>query len=93
MNSLVVKGFKIGTKNFASLQVGVFKADKIGRIGGQFPTLALCTLHEPYMIPGLVPTGFKDFLVFSVILLDSTNFLRTLFENLINVFFLINSKI
>ena len=61
MNLLVVKGFKIGTKNFASLYVGVFKADKIGRNGGQFPTVALCTLHESHMIPGLVPTGLRIF--------------------------------
>ena len=53
MNSLVVKGFKIGAKDFASLQVGVFKADKIGPNGGQLPRLALCTLDEPYMTPGL----------------------------------------
>ena len=29
VNSLVVKGFKIGSKNFASLLVGVFKANKL----------------------------------------------------------------
>ena len=56
----------------------VFKANKIGHNGGEFPMLALCSLPEPYMIPGLVPTAFKGVLVLSVILLDSTSFLRTL---------------
>ena len=32
---LVVNDSKIGTKNFASLYVDVFKADKIGLKGGQ----------------------------------------------------------
>ena len=40
VNSLVVKGFKIGTKNFASLLVGVFKNSKIDRNGSQCFTLA-----------------------------------------------------
>ena len=47
MNSLVVKGFKIDIKNFAGLQVEVFKADKPGPNGGQFSMLALCTLYKP----------------------------------------------
>ena len=33
------------------------------RNGGQFSTLALRTLHEPYITPGLLHTGFSDFLV------------------------------
>ena len=50
VDSFFVKGFKISTKNFTSLKVGVFKAAKIGRNGGQFSTLALCTLNELYMM-------------------------------------------
>ena len=78
VNSLVVKGFKIGTKNFADLSVGVFKTDKIGRNGGRSSTFALCTLHEPGITRGLLPTSFNDLPFFSVILVDSTSFLRTL---------------
>ena len=81
MNSIVAKGFKTGTKNFVSFYVGVFKTDKIGRNGGQFPTPDLRNLHELYMTLGLVPTGFKDFLVFSVILLDSTRWAEVFAQN------------
>ena len=35
----------MGTKNLARLYVGVFKADKIGRNGGQPSTCCLCTLQ------------------------------------------------
>ena len=41
VNSLDVKGAKMGTKNLASLYAGVPIADKIGRNGGQPPTLVL----------------------------------------------------
>ena len=61
----VVKGFKIWTKNFTNL---LEEADKLVWNGEQLFTIALCTLHEPYIIPGLLPTGFNDFLVFSDIL-------------------------
>ena len=43
----LVNGSKIGTKYFASLYVGVCKADKIGLKGGQPLTRFLCTLQEP----------------------------------------------
>ena len=33
--SFLLKGFNMGTKNLARLYVGVCKADKIGRNGGQ----------------------------------------------------------
>ena len=82
VNLLVVKGFENGTKNFTNLHV--FKADKISRNGEQFSTLALRTLHKPFITPGLLPTGFNNFLFF-VILLDSTS--------LIIVLFLFDSKI
>ena len=76
VSSFVCKGFKIGTKVFklGSLQVRVFKAYKFDQYGRQFSTLDLCTLLEPYITAGLLPTGFKDFLFFSVIILDSTIF-------------------
>ena len=45
--------------------------------------------HTSMITTDLLPTDFNDFLVFSVAQLDSTTF----FENLINVFFLIDSKI
>ena len=44
---LSVSGSKIGTKYFASLYVGVCKADKIGLKDGQPLTHFLCTLQEP----------------------------------------------
>ena len=48
----------------------VVKADKIGENGREFPTLVLCTLHKWHTTPGLLPRGFNNFLVFSVILLE-----------------------
>ena len=56
---LVVNGSKIGTKYLASLYVGVCKADKIGLKGGQPSTHFSCILQDPYIIPGLVTTGFR----------------------------------
>ena len=52
----------IGTKNFAKLYVEVPIADKIGRNGGisLVTESNLWTLHNPYMIPGLLPYGFKN---------------------------------
>ena len=44
---LLVNGSKIGTKYFASLYVGVSKADKIGLKGGLSSIHFLCTLQEP----------------------------------------------
>ena len=44
VNSLTVKGDKIGTKNFARLYVGVPIADKMGRKEGQLSMIGLCTL-------------------------------------------------
>ena len=61
---LVVTGSKLGTKYFASLYVGVCKAEKIGLKGGQRSTNFLCTLQKPYIIPGLVPTWFQISLCF-----------------------------
>ena len=66
MYLLVVNGSKIGTKNLASLYVaGVCKADKSSIKGGQPWTHFLCTLQEPYIITGLVLTGFRCFRVSS----------------------------
>ena len=72
---LLVNGSKISTKYFASLYVGVCKSDKIGMKGGQPLTHFLCTLQEPYIIPGLVLIGFGYFRVSSDLLLESTSFL------------------
>ena len=70
---LLVNGSKIGTKYFASLYVGVWKADKIGLKGGQPSTHFLCTLQEPCIIPSLVPTSFRCLRVSSDMLLESTS--------------------
>ena len=61
----------MGTKNLARLYAGVCKADKIGRNGGQPSTCCLCTLQFPYIIPGLVPTGFTNLRISFDILLES----------------------
>ena len=55
---LLVNGSEIGTKYFASLYVGVCKANKFGLKDEKPSTHFLCTLQEPYIIPGLVLTGF-----------------------------------
>ena len=44
VNSLTVKGDKIGTKNFARLYVGVPTADKMARKEAQLSMIGLCTL-------------------------------------------------
>ena len=67
----------------------MFKADKIGQNDGQF-TLTLFTLYKPYIIPGLLPSGFNDFLFFFS---SHTVRLNKFFENLINLFVLVDSKI
>ena len=72
---LLVNGSKIGTKYFASFYASVFKADKIDLKGGEEPTHFLCTLQEPYIIPGLVLTSFRCLSVSSDMLLESTRFL------------------
>ena len=56
---LVINDSKIGTRYFESLYVGACKADKIGLNGGELSTHFFCTLQEPYIIAGLVPTGFR----------------------------------
>ena len=72
---LVANSSKIGTRCYTSLYVVLCKADKIGLRGGQLSTHFLCTLQEPYIIPGLVPTGFRCLRVSSDMLLESTSFL------------------
>ena len=59
VHSLVVRGSSIGTKNFASLYVGVPMADKIGLKDGRPSVTILRTLAKPYIIPGLEPEGLK----------------------------------
>ena len=54
-NSIYVRGDKIGTKNFANLQVGVPIVDKIGWNLGQLLITGLWTFGLPYKIPGLEP--------------------------------------
>ena len=49
VNSLTVKGDKIGTKNFTRVYVLVLVpiADKMGRKEGQLSVISLCTLTLP----------------------------------------------
>ena len=47
VNSLAVKGDKIGTKNIARLYVGVPIVDKMGRKEGQLSMIGLWTLALP----------------------------------------------
>ena len=60
--SLTVNSLRISTKNFARLSTAVPLAERIGQKGGMVfvDELYLWTLHKPYMIPGLLPTGFKS---------------------------------
>ena len=58
--SLVVRYSSIGTKNFASLYVGVPIADNRGVKDGRQSVTILWTLAEPYIIPGLEPEGLKS---------------------------------
>ena len=51
--SLVVWGSSVGTKNFASLYVGVPMADKTGLKDGRPCVTILWTLAKRYIIPGL----------------------------------------
>ena len=56
-NLLDVRGDKIGTKNFANLQVGVPVVDKIGQNLGQLLVTGLQTFGLPYKTPGLETIG------------------------------------
>ena len=47
----------LGTKNFASFELGVPIAESIGLNGEQTSVMVLCTLQSPYRIPGLLPTA------------------------------------
>ena len=60
--SLTLIFLRIGTKNFARLYVVLSIADRISRKGGLWfvDELYLWAFHKPYMIPGLLPTGFKN---------------------------------
>ena len=51
-----VKGVKNGSKNFASLQVGVPIAEKIVVKGGSPNLVSLCTFLNQYEILGQGPT-------------------------------------
>ena len=57
VNSLWVKGSKIGIKNFPRLYPGVLIAEWIGLNLGILSTTGLWTFRLPYRIPGLEPTG------------------------------------
>ena len=86
---LVVNDSKRGTTYLASLDVGVCKANKIDLKGGQPSSHFLCTLQEPYIIPGLVPTGFRCPRVSLDMLLELTSFLYILstgFSCLVTIF-------
>ena len=72
MYLFIVKGFNIGTKNLQRLYVGIYKPNKIGWNGGQLSTCCLCTLQFPYIIPGLVPTGFTGLRISFYTVLEST---------------------
>ena len=61
--SLVVRGSSTGTKNFASLYVGVPMADKIGLKDGRPSIKILWTLAKSYIIPGFPITMQAEFVV------------------------------
>ena len=72
---LVVNDSKRGSKNVASLYLGVCKADKIGLKGGKPSIHFLCSLQQPHITLGRVPSGSKCLCVSSDRLLESTSFL------------------
>ena len=74
--SLVVRGSRIGTKNLASLYVGVPMADKIVLKDGRLSVTILWTLAKPYIIPGLEPEGLKSLYYSMEISFLSLRFLR-----------------
>ena len=71
---LVVNGSKIGTKYFASLYVGVCKANQISLKRAQHRHF-LWALQEPYLIPALIPPGFRCLRISSDMLLGRKNVL------------------
>ena len=75
---LLVKDFKIDTRNFTNLYVGVLIADKIDQKCGKLSMISLWTLQNPHITPGLVRTGLRDLLFSSDILLNATSFLKIL---------------
>ena len=74
--SFLVKEFNMETKDVASLNVGDYKADKIDRNGGHPSSWCLCTLQSPYIVLGLVQTGFTDLRISFDILLDLTRYMN-----------------
>ena len=66
--SFLVKGFNMGTKNFANLNVGACKADIPVQNGGQASTCWLYALQSPYIIPSIVPTASTDLRFFTFFL-------------------------
>ena len=72
---LVVNDSKRGSKNVASLYLGVCKADKIGLKGGKPSIHFLCSLQQPHITLGRVPSGSKCLCVSLDRLLESTSFL------------------
>ena len=80
MYSFLFKRFNMVTKNVTRLYATVCKAKKLGRNGGHPSTCCLCTLQSPYVVPGLVQTGFTDFCIsFDInINLELTTFLQML---------------
>ena len=60
--SLTVNSLRIDKKNFARLYMALPIANRIGRKGrvSFVDELYLWTLHKPNLMPGLVPTGFKN---------------------------------
>ena len=80
---------EIGFKNFASLYVGVCKADNTCLKGRKSSTCFSCLLQAPYIIPGLAPTSFKYLYVSSDMPLEVESFLQILlmhFSRLIIIF-------
>ena len=77
----------MGTKNLARLSVVVY--NKIGLNGGQPSSCCLCTLQFPYIIPGLIPTGFNYILIQksdksnSVVIVDKDTNIKRM-ENLLS---------
>ena len=60
INLFCVISDRTGTKNFASLYVGVSIAERMVMNGVNPVLRGLCTLDEPLSVPGLEPTGYSS---------------------------------
>ena len=77
--SFLVKVSYVRAKTLTRLYVRVCIVKRIGLNGGHPSSSCLCTLQSPYIVPGLVSTGFIELRIFSDILLESVKLLKMVY--------------